>query len=438
MVRSRRSCLPHTGFRLLCVIGAILSLASGLANAHSTGSDKFLSNMMKDGDNPSSGDAPVMRLTVAKPLLAAQLLLKEGKFAEALAKLHEVDAIPDRRKVENDALEMMRIVAAADADQPAVAASAFERLAAADSLSPVQRINFSDDIAGAYFRASDYPNTIVWAKRYLAAGGNDSRVTSQLAQAQYFSGDFAGAAQTASDLIAAEERNGQTVTETQLQILANSAIKQSDQKLAIAALEKLVAAYPKVEYWSAVIRRVSAQPGFPSQLAIDVGRLRLAVGAFNTPDDYLDLAQQALQTGLPAEAKLVIEKGYAAGLLGIGNDADGHKRLRDMAEKQTAADMNASSANEREADKQKTGMGLVNTGLESVFLGQKELGIALIERGIEKGGLKFPEDAWLHLGEAYALDGQTEKAIAAFHKIERSGIAGDLARLWLSSLGTKP
>jgi hypothetical protein len=425
-------------FGALCAIGVHLSFGCEWAAAHSPGSDKLLSSIVQEGDTPSSSDVPIMRLAVAKPLLAAQLLLKQGKYAEALEKLHEIDGIPDRRKMESDALEMTRIVAAADADQPAIAAKAYDGLAASDALSTVQKMNFSDDITGAYFRASDYSNTIVWANRYLTAGGGESRVKSQLAQAEYFNGDFVGATRTVTDLIAAEEHDGQTVTETQLQILANSAIKQNEQKQAIAALEKLVAAYPKTEYWSAVIRRVATQPGFPSQLAIDVGRLRLTVGTFTTAADFLDLAQQALQAGFPAEAKTVIEKGYAVGLLGIGNDVDRHERLRDLAEKQTTDDVQSSSTNEREAEKQKTGMGLINTGLENVFLGRTDQGIAQIERGIAKDGLKSPEEAWLRLGEANVLAGQTEKAIGVFRKIEGTGIARDLACLWLISLEGRP
>jgi tetratricopeptide (TPR) repeat protein len=332
----------------------------------------------------------------------------------------------------------MRVIAGAGADEPMVAAKAYDALATAGSLSASQKTTFAVAVAEAYFRVKDYRNAIVWANRTQSDGGGGSRVKSLLAQAYYFLDDFAAAEKTTAELIAAEEHSGQTVTEDQLQILANSAIKQNDQKQAIEALEKLVAVYPKAEYWSALIHRVSAKPGFGDRLAIDVGRLRLAVGTFGTAGDYMELAEQALQAGLPAEAKRVIEKGYAAGLLGIGNEADRHRRLRDMAEKQTADDLASFSAAEREAEQQHTGLGLVNTGMESVFMGQAEKGTALIERGIAKGGMKYSEDAWLHLGEAHVFAGHAEKAIAAFRKVEKTGAATDLARLWLIHLGAKP
>jgi hypothetical protein len=415
------------GLGLLCAVIIPCS-----AEAHSTGTDKVLDSLQPDGDAVTLSEAAAMHLKVSVPLLRAQQLLKQHQFGAALEMLAQIDAVPERSKAENDALETLRIIAASDADQPAVAAKSYDGLTAIGSLSPVQRMNFADDIASAYFRASDYPATIVWANRSLAEGNTEARLKSLLAQAYYFTNDFANAAKTAAELIAAEERDGQAVTESQRQILANSTIKLGDPRQAINALESLVAAVPKPEYWSVLIRRVAAQPGFPSPLAIDIGRLRLAVGAFTTADDYVDLAQQALQAGFPAEARLVLAKGIAAGRL------DAHQSLRDTAEKQAADDLKSLPASSREAEQQKTGQGLVNTGQEAVFLGQTEQGLAQIERGLAKGGLKSPEYAQIHLGEAYLLAGQAETAKEAFHHVGETGIAGDLARLWLITLGETP
>ncbi len=50
----------------------------------------------------------------------------------------------------------------------------------------------------------------------------------------------------------------------------------------------------------------------------------------------MEMAQLALQAGYPAEAKAIIDKGFAAGALGTGAEAERHKRLRDLAVKQEA------------------------------------------------------------------------------------------------------
>ena len=145
--------------------------------------------------------------------MAAQQLLKERKFRAALEKLHEVDAISGLRKAENDALQTMRVIAAAGADEPTIAAKAYEVLSMAGSLSSAQKTSFAEAIAGAYFRTKDYRNAIVWANRCLGEGGNELRVKALLAQAYYFSDDYAAAAKDRRRNDRCRGTRGQTATE---------------------------------------------------------------------------------------------------------------------------------------------------------------------------------------------------------------------------------
>ncbi len=62
--------------------------------------------------------------------------------------------------------------------------------------------------------------------------------------------------------------------------------------------------------------------------------------------------------------------------------------------------------------------------------GQVEKGLALMEQGIQKGGMSRPDEARLHLAIAYLAAGQKAKAIQAFKTVQGDGTA-DLARLWL-------
>src|SRR5258707_3613065 len=55
---------------------------------------------------------------------------------------------------------------------------------------------------------------------------------------------------------------------------------------------------------------------------MDIYRLRLAVGDLKTNSEYLEMAQQALLVGYPAEAKMVVEKGLAAKALQSGERID--------------------------------------------------------------------------------------------------------------------
>jgi hypothetical protein len=104
----------------------------------------------------------------------------------------------------------------------------------------------------------------------------------------------------------------------------------------VNAIEKLVVHYPKKEYWTDLLSRVQKKPGFSDRLGVDVYRLRFATGNNAHPSDYMEMAQLAIQAGVPAEAKLIVDKGYAAGVLGTGKDAERHGRLRDLVAKSLA------------------------------------------------------------------------------------------------------
>ena len=138
-----------------------------------------------------------------------------------------------------------------------------------------------------------------------------------LVQSYYLNNDCASVSRALGDANG-DAKNGRRPTEQELQILANCYLKQKDSTGYVAAIEKLVMYYPKKEYWTDLLNRVQKKAGFSDRLSLDVYRLKLATGNVTTANDYLEMAQLALQAGFPAEAKKVVEKGYAANALGNG------------------------------------------------------------------------------------------------------------------------
>ena len=131
------------------------------------------------------------------------------------------------------------------------------------------------------------------------------------------------------------------------------------------------------------------------------------------------------------EAKQVMEAGYKANMLGTGKNAARHKPLLDKATKQAAEDAKTLDAGEATAKAAKTGLAMVNMGFNLVLNGQFERGIVLMEMGVAKGGLKFPEEAKLHLGLAYLKAGNKPKAAEVFKSMQANDGSADLARYWL-------
>jgi len=368
---------------------------------------------------------------IGKPLQAAQAAIKERKFSEALVRLKEADAVATKSPYEIGILEQLRLIAAIGAEEPAVAAKAYDVLANAGGLAPAQKLQFIQAIANADYKIKDYGATATWVNRYFQAGGNDLAMHTLLSQTYYLNNDFVNAAKATSDTIDAYEHAGTQPPETLYQLLTSCAVKQNDKKAYAAALEKLVAAYPKPEYWADLVHQVAAKPGFPDRLSLDVYRLQFAIGALTTAAQYMEFAELAIQAGLPAEAKAVVDKGYQAGVLGSGAEAERHGRLRDMAKRSTDADQPTLASAEAEANKKPDGTALVNTGLDFYGYGQYDKAAALIQAGIAKGNVKNPDDAKLHLGIVLLAAGNKAKALEAFKSIKSGDAVNDLARLWI-------
>lgn len=374
-----------------------------------------------------------LRPEVGRPLQAAQELIKGGKYREALAKVREADAVASKSAHEAYMVERMRIAAASGAGDADTAAKSFEALKASGRLPAGEQLRMLESLAGAYYRAKDYPKTVSWGKRYLSEGGTNAQIRTLVIQAQYLSGDFAGATRELVTEVQHDEKAGRVPPEDRLKLLLNSAQRANDNTSYVLATERLVAHYPKKEYWADMLARVQRKPNFSDRLALDTYRLMLASGSMRNANDYMEMAQLAVQAGLPGEGKQVVDKGFAAGVLGVGTpaEADRHRRLKELVNKRSDEARQALPARQAEAAAARSGDELVSVGLSQVFLGEPRKGIALMEQGMAKGGLKRAEDAKLHLGIAWLMAGEGGKAQSVLKTVSGNDGTADLARLWV-------
>ncbi|MBV2234992.1 MAG: hypothetical protein KUL75_05530 [Sterolibacterium sp.] len=402
---------PQRPFASL-LLASLLALSLGIGSAHAQES---------------------LRPEVSKPLVAAQELIKAKKYREALAKIRDADAVAGKTANESFTIERMRLAAANELGDAESAATAVSALLASGKLSANDRHNYIQAVAVTYYRNKNYAKAIEWTQRYFKDGGRDGQMRTLLVQAHYLSGDYAGAARQLTADIAAQEKADQKPSIDSLQMLASCYLQLNDMNGYVTALEKLVTHHPTPEYWADLLHRLQRKSGFADRLALDLYRLRLASGNVGGAGDYMEMAQLALQAGYPAEARKVVDEGYAKKLLGSGPAAeiDRHKRLRDLVNRQLAEDQKTLVQNEKQARASQNGMALVNIGYNYVLNGQNDKGLALMEEGIAKGGLKRADDAQLHLGHAYLLAGQKTQALQALKAVSGTDGTADLARLWL-------
>jgi hypothetical protein len=371
-----------------------------------------------------------VRPEVGKPLQAAEALYKAKKHREALAKVAEADAVPGKTAYESYMIQRTRGSIAAAAGDYETAARAFEAVVASGRATGGEQLKMVQAVAGLHYQAKDYAKAAQWATRYHKEGGTDPATRTLLVQSLYLNNDCASVSRALGEADA-DTKSGRRPTEPELQILANCYLKQKDSSGYVSAIEKLVMFYPKKEYWTDLLNRVQKKNGFSDRLSLDVYRLKLATGNVVTANDYLEMAQLALQAGFASEAKAIVEKGYAAGALGTGKDADRHKRLRDLALKTVDESLKARAQAENDAMADSAGNGLVVLGYNYVTEGAAQKGLAFIEQGIQKGGLRRPEDAKLLLGVAQLQGGARSRGLQTLKGVRGTDGTADLARLWI-------
>ena len=99
--------------------------------------------------------------------------------------------------------------------------------------------------------------------------------------------------------------------------------------------EKLVLFYPKPEYWQNLLRSLK-QGDTNDKQKINVLRLAVAVDVLKSPDDFTEMAQIALDEGLPAEAQSVLEQAIEKKLFKDQRKIDLNNRLLAKAKAEVA------------------------------------------------------------------------------------------------------
>jgi tetratricopeptide (TPR) repeat protein len=163
---------------------------------------------------------------------------------------------------------------------------------------------------------------------------------------------------------------------------------------------------------------------------LNVMRLALHVDAMTTSDQFTEMAEIALNTGLPGEAIAAIEKGFAKNAFKEGRVADINKML-DRAKASAATDKASLSQQEASAKANAAGNADVKLGAAFLSYGDAAKAIEALNRGIGKGNVRNPDEAGLLLGIAHLRAGNKPEAAKAFETVNKDPTLTRLAKLWL-------
>jgi hypothetical protein len=384
----------------------------------------------------ASQPANSVRPAFATAFNAAQEALKAGNGTVALAKLKELDAIPDLNPYEKYLILRLRGPAEYSINDFTAAAADYDAILANPLLPAEDRVAMLKALAGIYYGSENYPKAAVAIQRYLDAGGNDPQLKELLPQAQYAAKDYANAAKGFRAEVDAAYAAGRVPTEKLLRLEYSAYVGLKDDAGVVSAMEHLAVNYPKADYWRDLVPRVREVDNFAERLVLDYYRLKTQV--FGQVDDRerLNYAALAARAGYPGEAKKVLDAAASAKPF-AGSEAADANRLRSEITKAAAADVAQQSANEAAARNAKDGNALVSQGLLESVTDNPAKGAQLIEQGIAKGGLKQPEDAKLHLGYAQVRAGRDADALKTFQSVKGPNGLTELAHLWVLFLESK-
>jgi hypothetical protein len=364
---------------------------------------------------------------VAKPLQAAQNASKARKWAECLSNLRTADATAGKTAYDTFIINELTAFCALSSNDVAAATRAYEaNLAspfAADKIAQRTR-----DLAKIYFNARDYKKTVEVGRDAIAKGYGDADTFLVVAQSYYQMNDFRNAREFVGNWIKDQERRGQRPRENAIQIYVTSCMRLKDEACTAAGFEKLVTYYPNPAGWANLMQTLFASRN--EAAAFNAYRLATDVGAMRTGDDYTEMAQRALEKGLPGEALSTLEAAFARKVFTDKRDIDRNTRLLNTTKERAAADRASLAKQDRDAAAGKSADADLRVGQAFMSYCQYPQAITAIRRGITKGNAADPAEAQLVLGIALLKSGNKAEAGRVLRAVKGDAELQRVAKLW--------
>jgi tetratricopeptide (TPR) repeat protein len=382
-----------------------------------------------------SADQPTVSNKLAKPLKAAQDAMAAKNYDEAMAKIKEAQAVPEKTPYDNWVINTFLLKVYAAKQDMASEVPVIENLAQSQYTTADQKKIYLKSVAQYYYQTKDYNKALETANEAVKAGASDSDVMGLIARSQYLTGKYKEAAATMQEIVGKQEKPD----EDSLKLLWQFCDKAGDKAGAAKAVEKLVAYYPKPEYWANALASLANADTKDSHLQLNVYRLMLDVGVLKRGIDYSDMAELSLDQGYPGETQSVLQKAFGENVFTEQRDKDRYQHLLDGAKQRAASDLASLPKQEQDATAAPQGDKLVQVGAAYLSYSQNDKAISDIQKGIAKGSLKYPDEANLLLGIAQLRSHNAAEAQRSFEKVSSSSNPGyaRLGKLWALHAGAK-
>jgi tetratricopeptide (TPR) repeat protein len=369
---------------------------------------------------------------LAKPLKAAQDALNAKQYPDAISNLKDAQNNPKKTPFDEHVINELAAVAYARTGDYANAEKAFEAQVDDGFLEQSEIPQRVKAVAQLNYQLKNYDKAIQYGNRAVKGGYADEDINVIIGQSYYLKDDWKGTLHFEQSLVESDIKAGRTPKDQPLQLILSACVKMDDGDCTSAALERLVAYYPKPEYWKELLYTLVQSTGASSsdKVTLQLYRLMFEVGVLGRPEDYSEMAQLAIEQGSPGEAVNVLQKAFADKVFSDQRTNDKNQRLLDSAKKTAAADEATLGKMEKDADSAPTGDKDVGVGFAYLGYQQYDKASNLLSKGLSKGGVKSEPEARLLLGIAQLKSGHKDEAIKSFHDVKGDPTLEHIANLW--------
>ena len=378
-----------------------------------------------------SGKNGQMSKKIGKTMNAAIDALKGQRWQEVLDKIKEAQAEPSPKNL-YDTYWIHNLAGKANTGlkQYREAVTEFELIKDTPCMTEPERGEFLKLMAKIYYQLDDFPKVIETASRSLAIAP-DADLTLYLGQAYYLTKDYENARKVMDGVVAKLEAEGKPPGEQNLRLIHGSCVSLGDDACATLQYEKLVKFYPKPEYWQNLVNTLFNDKKSTDKHQLNIMRLAMHVKAINEPSKFEEIAQIALDQGLPGEAQTVVEDAMNRKLFTDPKIIERNRGLLNRAKTAAAGDKATLAQQETAAKANAAGNADVKLGAAYLSYGDNAKAIEALQRGIGKSGVRDPDEAGILLGIAYLRSGNKAEAAKAFGTVTKDPTMTRIAKLWL-------
>jgi tetratricopeptide (TPR) repeat protein len=367
---------------------------------------------------------------MVKPLKAAQEAMQKEDWDTAIAKTLEAKAVPDQTAYDQYQVNEFLSFLYMKKQDYANAAAAYDGVLASGFLPADQLEDRTRVAATLNFQLKNYPKAVEYSKRWVeVSGGSKPEPYVLLGQSYYVQDDYTNAVKQIEAGIDVARKAGKPVNEPWLQLALSSYAELDDDAGIKKSLVALLREHPTPKYWDQMFTIIQNQRDSDDRTTMNLYRLMFDVGQLKRPDDYVELAQYTFDAGIPGESVKVLKQGFEKNLL-AGKDEQRRKQFLADAEKQAQSDQKSLPALEKEAIATKTGDADAVLGIAYLSYDQYDKAIEALQRGLQKGGVKRPEEAQLMLGRALLKANRSADAVKAFEAVPKDSKLAEVASLW--------